>query len=164
MTCKLYEKSAAIAFVIQSVVFDEISIRLRLSMPRSTNETSPLSYSLDASLFVRAVSKYNERHVALLFHRMPPLEQELISDNLSHYGVSCMFQLAKHHFDSSAQIVEDTFGQALSLDSAGIVVVLENSYGQDHTFVVDRQDVLFVGQGDLHDATFDDMENGCHVY
>ena len=55
-------------------------------------------------------------------------------------------------FANSADIVgttsiefnwEDTFRQALPLDNAGIVVVLENSYGQEYTFMVQGQEVIF---------------------
>jgi class 3 adenylate cyclase len=70
-------------------------------------------------------------------------------------------------FSNSADIVgttsiefnwEDTLRQGLPLDNAGIVVVLENSYGQEYTFMVQGQQVIFMGAGDLHDAQFDDME------
>jgi len=59
---------------------------------------------------------------------------------------------------SVAFLWEDTFRQALPVNTAGVVVVLENSHGQDFTFLVEGQDVVYVGAGDLHDSRYNDME------
>jgi hypothetical protein len=40
----------------------------------------------------------------------------------------------------------------------GIYCVLHNSFGQAFTYVVNGQDATYLGEGDLHDKTYDDME------
>ena len=40
----------------------------------------------------------------------------------------------------------------------GIVCVMENSLGQKHTFEIRGQNTVYIGQGDLHDTKYDNLE------
>ena len=53
---------------------------------------------------------------------------------------------------------EDTFRHVLPADSKAILCVLENSYGQQHSYRIEGEDVYCLGEGDLHDNKFNDME------
>jgi len=53
---------------------------------------------------------------------------------------------------------EDSFRYILPAHAKGIVCVLENTCGQTFTYVIEGEDVMFMGTGDLHDEKYDDME------
>jgi class 3 adenylate cyclase len=53
---------------------------------------------------------------------------------------------------------EDSFRYILPAHAKGIVCVLENTCGQTFTYVIDGEDAVFMGTGDLHDVKYDDME------
>ena len=50
------------------------------------------------------------------------------------------------------------FMSILPSDVSGIVCVLESSTGQSHTFELNGGEATFLGEGDLHDKSFDKME------
>jgi class 3 adenylate cyclase len=40
----------------------------------------------------------------------------------------------------------------------GVICVVENSFGQQYTYVINGEEAVFLGQGDTHDTTYDDWE------
>jgi len=50
------------------------------------------------------------------------------------------------------------FMSILPSDVSGMVCVLESSTGQSHTFELNGAEATFLGEGDLHDKSFDSME------
>lgn len=55
------------------------------------------------------------------------------------------------------------FKDLLPLSAQGITVVLKNSLGQAETYRIDGGDAFYVGQGDLHDPSFDDMVESASI-
>lgn len=53
---------------------------------------------------------------------------------------------------------EDSFRYILPAHATGIVCVLENTCGQTFTYVIQGEDTVFMGTGDLHDPHYDEME------
>ena len=53
---------------------------------------------------------------------------------------------------------EDNFRYILPAHSKGIICVLENTCGQQFTYMIEGEDAVFLGTGDLHNAKYDDME------
>lgn len=49
------------------------------------------------------------------------------------------------------------FSDVLSDKARGVIVVLDNSYNQTVAYRIDGSDVTFLGEGDPHDPTYDDM-------
>lgn len=56
------------------------------------------------------------------------------------------------------QYWRELFVDVLPTTAEGIVVVLENTCNQTYTFQIDGDQVIFVGEGDLHDAQFNRLE------
>jgi hypothetical protein len=53
---------------------------------------------------------------------------------------------------------EDVLRDILPPNSSPVVVVLENSCGQVHTYEINGEDAVYGGQGDLHDRRYDDSK------
>jgi hypothetical protein len=53
---------------------------------------------------------------------------------------------------------EDVLQDILPPNSSPVVVVLENSCGQVHTYEINGEDAVYGGQGDLHDRRYDDSK------
>lgn len=49
------------------------------------------------------------------------------------------------------------FADVLPKNSKGLVAVLKNTCEQAYTFKIDGPEVLYLGEGDLHDSSYDDM-------
>jgi hypothetical protein len=50
------------------------------------------------------------------------------------------------------------FASILPSDVSGMICVLESSTGQSHTFELNGAEATFLGEGDLHDKSFDSMQ------
>ena len=55
------------------------------------------------------------------------------------------------------------FENALPEDATGVIVVLENTFGQQFTYRVDGQVAKYIGKGDLHDTAYDHLEETAHM-
>jgi class 3 adenylate cyclase len=52
------------------------------------------------------------------------------------------------------QYWHELFANVLPTSADGVIVVLENTYNQTYTFQIDGEQVIFMGEGDLHDVHF----------
>ena len=132
-------------------------------------QVSPATNANIGSILYNSMSDpaRNQTLSIMLETKRPQVSEILHPD--SDTPSSVLYFPVGNDFDASASIVgttsvefywQNVFQQALPMDNAAIVVILENTHGQEYTFVVEGQDAFLLGAGDLHDSRFDDMEQG----